>query len=73
LVRDADDWVANRRLTLRLRYSGSDEIANNTCTNAANDIAYGGTALTQYVTVERIPATQERRITVLPKNGRENN
>jgi hypothetical protein len=73
LMRDSDGWVSARRLTVRLRYSGSDEIANNTCTNAVDDIAYGGTALTQYVTVERIPATQERRIKVLPKNGRENN
>ena len=73
LVRDADGWVTSRRLIVRLRYSGSDEIANNTCTNAVDDIAYGGTALTQYVNVERIPATQVRSLQMVPKNGRQNN
>lgn len=73
LVRDADGWVTSRRFIVRIRYSGSDEIANNTCTNAVDDVAHGGTALTQYLNVERIPATQVRSLEMVPKNGLENN
>ena len=73
LVRDSDPWVSTRRFTLRLRYSGSDEIATNACTNASTDVAVGGTSLTQYVNVERIPATQVRSLQMVPKNGRQNN
>jgi hypothetical protein len=73
LIRDKDSWVQNKKLVLKISYSGSDSIATDSCLNSQSDLAVGGTPLTQYVTLERMPATQVRSFTVLPKNGRQNN
>ena len=73
LIRDRDPWVASKYLILRISYSGSDSIATNSCDNSTSDYPVGGTPLVQYVKLERIPATQVRSMTILPKNGRQNN
>jgi hypothetical protein len=73
LIRDRDPWVRNREIVLRVNYSGSDSIATNVCSNSLTDIPVGGTPLVQYVTLQRISATQVRNMQVLPKNGRQNN
>lgn len=73
LIRDRDPWVASKYLILRISYSGSDSIATNSCDNSTSDFPVGGTPLVQYVKLERIPATQVRSMTILPKNGRQNN
>jgi hypothetical protein len=70
LIRDADSWVTNKKLVLRVRYSGSDSIATNSCSNSASDLPVGGTPLTKFITLERIPASQTRSFTLTPKNGR---
>ena len=73
LIRDADSWVTNKKLVLKVRYSGSDSIATNSCDNSVSDLPVGGTPLVQYLTLERLSATQVRTLQVLPKNGRQNN
>jgi hypothetical protein len=73
LIRDRDAWVSNRKLFIRVSYSGSDSIATNSCANSSTDLPVGGTPLIQYLTLERLSATQVRSFQVLPKNGRQNN
>jgi hypothetical protein len=73
LIRDKDAWVANKKIYLKVRYSGSDSIADNSCDNSDRDIPAGGTPLTQIIAIERIPATQIRSLSSIPKNGRQNN
>lgn len=57
LIRSSDAWANSSYFYLNVRYSGSDSIANDSCSNSALDYAYGMQPLTQIVKVVRINAS----------------
>ena len=71
LINNSDSWLDQYRFYVLVRYSGSDEISNNSCDNSTSDLQFGSSALIQTIQVERLPVSSKRRQNLPLKNGKQ--
>jgi hypothetical protein len=69
LINNSDAWLDQRKFYILVKYSGSDDISNNSCDNSTYDLKYGSSDLIQAIQVERLPVSSKRRQNVPLKNG----
>jgi hypothetical protein len=71
LINNSDAWLEQRKFYILVKYSGSDDISNNSCNNSTSDLKYGSSDLIQAIQVERLPVSSKRRQIVPLKNGKQ--
>jgi hypothetical protein len=69
LINNSDSWLNQYKFYILARYSGSDDISSNACSNSSSDLQYGSSALIQVIQVERLPVYSKRRKNVPLTNG----
>jgi hypothetical protein len=69
LINNSDSWLDQYKFYILVRYSGSDDISSNACSNSSSDLQYGSSALIQVIQVERLPVYSKRRKNVPLTNG----
>jgi len=71
LINNSDSWLDQYKFYVLVRYSGSDGISDNSCSNSTSDLQFGSSALIQTIQIERLPVSSKRRKNVPLKNGKQ--
>ncbi len=71
LINNSDSWLDQYKFYVLVRYSGSDGISDNSCSNSTTDLQFGSSALIQTIQIERLPVSSKRRKNVPLKNGKQ--